>query len=143
MRPPVGCGWKLIRDQRKLTNWTGALSVKNERAALEKETDAASKDRQVAGGELADGEERAATLTAEWQAEKDKLTQASRTKEELDAARLALQKAQREGQFARAELTYGIIPDLERKVEDAVTNEDAHMLNQAVRDQDIALVVSR
>ena len=121
------------------------IQLKIERAALEKETDPASKDRLgTLETTLADLEERAAALTADWQAEKDQLTQASRTKEELDAARLALQKAQREGQFTRAgELTYGIIPDLERKVEEAAANEGAHMLNQAVRDQDIALVVSR
>ena len=89
------------------------MQLKIEQEALKKETDAASKDRlKKLAGELAELQEKSDALTARWKAEKDKLGQAAKLKEELDAARNALAQAQRKGDYAEAgRLTYGTIPD--------------------------------
>ena len=89
------------------------MQLKIEQEALKKETDTASKDRlKKLAGELAELQEKSDALTARWKAEKDKLGQAAKLKEELDAARNALAQAQRKGDYAEAgRLTYDTIPD--------------------------------
>jgi len=83
-------------------------------------------------------------LTAEWQAEKNKLASAQKIKEQLDQARAELEQAQRRGDWGRAgELTYGVIPDLERKLKEAEGAEKSRMLEEAVTPEHIAGVVSR
>ncbi len=121
------------------------IQLKIEREALKKETDKASKDRLAnLEKELAELEEESGRLTAQWQAEKDKLASAQHLKEQLDAARLELERVQREGNLARAgELAYGIIPDLERKLAEADEAAESRMLKEEVTDNDIAAVVSR
>ena len=79
------------------------MQLKIEQEALKKETDAASKERlKKLGSELAELQEKSDALTARWKAEKDKVGQAQKLKEELDAARNALAQAQRKGDFAEA-----------------------------------------
>ncbi|MEQ8968539.1 MAG: ATP-dependent chaperone ClpB [Azospirillaceae bacterium] len=121
------------------------IQLKIEREALKKESDRASAERlERLEDELADLEARSADMTARWQAEKDKLSAAQKIKEQLDHARLELEQVQRGGNWARAgELTYGVIPELQRKLEEAQTAEAQHMLKEEVRDEDIASVVSR
>jgi len=121
------------------------IQLKIEREALKKETDSASQDRLgKLEGELAELEQKSATLTAAWQAEKDKLQSAQKIKEQLDQARLELEQVQRAGNWARAgELTYGVIPELQRRLEEAQAVEETRMLKEEVRDDDIAAVVSR
>lgn len=117
-----------------------------EREALRKETDQASKDRlSKLQGEIANLEEQSQALTARWEAEKQKLGSAQKVKEELDAARNELELAQRKGNLARAgELTYGVIPDLERKIAAIETAEGkGAMVEEAVTPDQIAAVVSR
>jgi ATP-dependent Clp protease ATP-binding subunit ClpB len=85
-----------------------------------------------------------AELTAEWQAEKQKLASSQKLKEQLDQARAELDQAQRRGDWARAdELTYGVIPDLERQLKEAEGAEKSRMLEEAVTPEHIAGVVSR
>mgnify|MGYP003694383713 CR=1 FL=1 len=51
---------------------------------------------------------------------------------------------QRRGDWSRAgELTYGVIPELERKLKEAESAEGGRMLEEAVTDEHIAGVVSR
>lgn len=121
------------------------IQLKIEREALKRETDQASKDRlEKLEGELAELEQKSGTLTAQWQAEKDTLTSAQKLKEELDRAKAELEQAQRSGDWARAgEITYGRIPDLEKRLSNAAEASQNRMLNEAVREQDIAAVVSR
>ncbi len=121
------------------------IQLKIEREALKKEVDTASKERLGAlEAELAELEGKSGALTAEWQAEKDKLAGAHKLKERLDQARVELEQAQRGGDLARAgELAYGVIPDLEKQLSDAEGAETARMLKEKVADQDIANVVSR
>ncbi|MBY0226437.1 MAG: ATP-dependent chaperone ClpB [Hyphomicrobium sp.] len=117
-----------------------------EREALRKETDQASKDRLTKlEGEIANLEEQSQAMTARWEAEKQKLGSAQKVKEELDAARNELELAQRKGNLARAgELTYGVIPDLERKLSAIETNDGkGAMVEEAVTPDQIAAVVSR
>ena len=121
------------------------VQLKIEREALKKEHDPASQDRlQKLEKELQDLEQRSAELTAEWQAEKNKLASAQKIKEQLDQARAELEQAQRRGDWARAgELTYGVIPELERKLKEAEGAEKSRMLEEAVTPEHIAAVVSR
>jgi ATP-dependent Clp protease ATP-binding subunit ClpB len=121
------------------------VQLKIEREALKKEHDPASQDRlQKLVKELEELEQESATLTAEWQAEKSKLADAQKLKEQLDQARAELEQAQRRGDWGRAgELTYGVIPDLERKLKEAEGAEKGRMLEEAVTPEHIAGVVSR
>ena len=122
------------------------IQLKIEREALRKETDDASKDRLTKlEQELTDLEKRSADLTSVWQAQKDQLAGAQKVKEDLDHARQQLEIAQREGNLERAgELAYSVIPDLERRLQsDADGASGQRMLEEEVKDGDIAAVVSR
>jgi ATP-dependent Clp protease ATP-binding subunit ClpB len=121
------------------------IQLKIEREALQKESDAGSRERlERLEGELAELEQEAAELTARWQAEKQKLSSVQKLKEELERARFELEQTQRRGDWARAgELTYGVIPQLERQLAEAETEEGRHMVEEAVTPEHIAQVVSR
>ncbi|HKR20371.1 MAG TPA: AAA family ATPase, partial [Stellaceae bacterium] len=121
------------------------VQLKIERAALKKETDPASKDRlKKLEGELTGLEKQSADLTSRWRAEKEQMAGAQKLKEQIDKARLELEQAQRKGDFTRAgELTYAVIPDLEKKLKAAEAAEGNRMIDEAVTEQHIAAVVSR
>jgi ATP-dependent Clp protease ATP-binding subunit ClpB len=121
------------------------IQLKIEREALKKETDNASRDRLAnLEKDLADLEQQSAELTGRWQAEKDKIQAEARVKEQLDGARLELEQAQRRGDLARAgELSYGLIPTLEKQLADAEAASAGAMLREEVTAEDIASVVSR
>ncbi|KTE37327.1 MULTISPECIES: ATP-dependent chaperone ClpB [unclassified Sphingopyxis] len=121
------------------------IQMKIEEAALSKESDAASKDRLGAlQAELANLEQQSAEITQKWQAEKDKIHAEAKIKEELDAARSALDQAQRAGDLAKAgELSYGTIPGLEKQLEAAQAAAGNAMLREEVTADDIAAVVSK
>src|SRR6266849_1284165 len=79
------------------------IQLKIEREALKKEHDPASQDRlQKLVKELEDLEQESAELTAQWQAEKGKLADAQKLKEQLEEARAELEQAQRRGDWGRA-----------------------------------------
>ncbi len=121
------------------------IQMKIEESALSKESDAASKDRLAAlRADLANLEQQSAGLTQKWQAEKDKIHAEAKIKEELDAARSALDQAQRAGDLAKAgELSYGTIPGLEKQLADAEAAAGNAMLREEVTADDIAAVVSK
>ncbi|MGI9364539.1 MAG: ATP-dependent chaperone ClpB [Rhizobiaceae bacterium] len=122
------------------------IQLKIEREALKKETDKASKDRlEKLEVDLSELEENAQALSAKWMAEKDRLSGTRDLKEQLDQARSELEIAQRDGDLAKAgELSYGVIPDLMKKIADAEGEEqDAAMVEEAVAPSHIAHVVSR
>ncbi|MDC1291543.1 ATP-dependent chaperone ClpB, partial [Planktomarina temperata] len=112
--------------------------------ALKLEDDAASKTRLAAlEKSLADLQERSSELNAQWQAERDKLASAREIKEQLDRARADLDIAKREGNLGKAgELSYGVIPGLEKSLAEAEAAE-GHMVEEAVRPDQIAGVVER
>ena len=121
------------------------IQLKIEQAALEKEGDPASKDRlknleKELGGLEAHSEE----LTLIWQTEKEQISNVQKLKEQLDQARSELEIAQRDGNLNRAgELMYGIIPELERKLQKDEAEESHRMLNEEVTEADIASVIAK
>ena len=121
------------------------IQLKIEESALAKEDDAASKDRLAAlREELANLEQESSELTTRWQNERDKINAEAKIKEQLDAARLELEQAQREGDLAKAgELSYGRIPELEKQLEEAEGQTQNALLREEVTEEDIASVVSR
>jgi ATP-dependent Clp protease ATP-binding subunit ClpB len=123
------------------------VRLKIEQEALKKETDSASKDRlQRLEKELVGLEEKGDALTAKWQAERDKLSDAQKVKSELEQARQELADAQRRGEFQKAgELAYGRIPDLEKRLKALEESEKAGniVLEEAVTASHVAQVVSR
>ena len=121
------------------------MQLQIEEAALKLEDDQASKDRlETLQKDLADLQERSAEMTASWQAERDKLAGARDIKEKLDRARADLDIAKREGNLAKAgELSYGVIPQLEKELEAAESREEGMMVEEAVRPDQIASVVER
>jgi ATP-dependent Clp protease ATP-binding subunit ClpB len=121
------------------------IQLKIEQEALKRESDAASKERLAAlGAELAELEQKSATLTAQWKAEKDQIAGAQKLKVELDQARTEFDQAQRRGDLAKAsELKYARIPELERRIAAAEKAGQKRLLNEEVTDATIAGVVSR
>jgi ATP-dependent Clp protease ATP-binding subunit ClpB len=121
------------------------IQLKIEEMALSKETDTASADRLATlRTELANLEQQSSELTTRWQNERDKIAAEGKLKEQLDAARLELEQAQRQGDLAKAgELSYGTIPALERQLAEAQAQAGNAMLREEVTEDDIAGVVSR
>ena len=123
------------------------VRLKIEQEALKKETDSASKDRlKRLEKELAELEEKGNALTASWQAERSKLSDAQKIKSDLEQARQELADAQRRGEYQRAgELAYGRVPELEKKLKAIEESERAGgaVLEEAVTASHVAQVVSR
>jgi len=124
------------------------MQLKIEREALKLEKDTASQDRlSKLEKELTGLEEESDSLTAAWQAEKEKLGTAADLKGQLDEARNELAIAQRKGEFQKAgELAYGRIPDLEKKLAEAEERGDTpagSMVEETVTPDHVAHIVSR
>ena len=121
------------------------LQMEIEREALKKEDDKASKDRlEKLERELSDLQQKSAEMTAQWQAERDRLESGRDVKEQLDRAKAELEQAKREGNLQRAgELSYGVIPELQKKMEAAEGAEEAQLVEEKVGPAQIAEVVER
>ncbi|RZQ65187.1 ATP-dependent chaperone ClpB [Amycolatopsis suaedae] len=120
-----------------------------EEMALDKEDDAASRERLVAlRAELAEKREELSALTARWQNEKGSIEKVRELKEQLEQLRGEADRAERDADLGRAaELRYGRIPALEKELEAATAaSEDAVkadvMLKEEVGADDVADVVS-
>ncbi|KUI02736.1 ATP-dependent chaperone ClpB [Mycolicibacterium acapulense] len=118
-----------------------------EEMALSKEEDAASKERlEKLRGELADKKEELAQLTSRWQNEKNAIDIVRELKEQLESLRGEADRAERDGNLERAaELRYGRIPEVEKKLDAALPHAEARedvMLKEEVGPDDIADVVS-
>ena len=132
---------ELDRRERRL------IQLKIQREALRKEKDDASKQR------LADLEAEIATLEREyndleevWKAEKATVQGATRIKEQIEAARLELEAAQRRQDFAKmSEIQYGRLPELEKQLKAAQEAETTGftLLQDKVTAEEIAEVVAR
>jgi ATP-dependent Clp protease ATP-binding subunit ClpB len=132
------------------------MQLKIELESLRKEKDDAAKARREAiESELAELEERSAEMKQQWEAEKQAIAGISETREKLDAARVEMERAEREADLQRAaELRYGEIPELERKVAEYESEERERaggvdgaaapqFLKEEVDADDIAEVVAR
>jgi ATP-dependent Clp protease ATP-binding subunit ClpB len=123
------------------------IQLKIEREALKKEEDEASK-RRLATLErtLSSLEKEDADLQEVWKAEKASLQGATQVKEDLERARLEFEQARRAGDLARmAELQYGRIPELEKRLGSAQRDEQStpQLVRNSVTDEEIAEVVSK
>ncbi|CAH1055474.1 ATP-dependent chaperone ClpB [Paenibacillus pseudetheri] len=125
------------------------MQMEIEEAALKKETDDASKRRlEILQRELADLKEKQLGMTARWEKEKSAIQGIRDLKKRLEQARKELVDAQEEYDLNKsAELSYGIIPDLERQLkaaeEAAQQDQDTRLLREAVTEEEIADIVSR
>ena len=121
-----------------------------ERAALDLETDDASKQRLDAlKREIAELEEQRNGMAAQWEAEKAAIGEIRTLKESLEDARTEAERAERDGDLQRAaELRYGRIPELEREIDARTERLDAlhgetSLLKEEVDAEDVAEVVAR
>jgi ATP-dependent Clp protease ATP-binding subunit ClpB len=121
-----------------------------ERMALEKESDPASAERLARlDEEMANLREQSVAMTAHWQSEKEAIAAIQSLKGELEQLRGEAERLTRDGDLAQAsEISYGRIPDLERRVEEATDVLDAlqkeqRFLKEEVDAEDVAEVVSR
>ena len=125
------------------------IQLKIEREAVSKDDDEGARQRLAdLDAEIGEREGQHAELSETWKAEKARTQEAAGLKEQLEQARLALEKAGRGQDLQRmSELQYGLIPELERKLGDSQEsgNEDAAdaMLSSRVGEADIAAVVAR
>ncbi len=121
------------------------LQMQIEAEALKKEDDKASQARlEKLEKEMAELREKAGAMTAQWQSERDRLEGGRVLKEQLDRARAELEIAKREGDLGKAgELSYGVIPQLEKQLAQAEETSEALMVEEAVRPEQIAEVVER
>src|SRR4051794_33104356 len=126
------------------------MQLEIERRALQKEKDrAAIERREELERELAELRERSSAMKAQWQQEKQMLGGVGKIKQEIDQARIEADQATRRGDLTKAaEITYGRIPELERRMRDAEktlasTDGRPKFLKEEVGADDIAEVVAR
>ncbi|MGH7940180.1 MAG: ATP-dependent chaperone ClpB [Limisphaerales bacterium] len=124
------------------------LQLEIERTSLAKEKDPASKERlKRLDGDIANLKDRSKALTAQWQNEKAAVNAVSVVQSQLEQARIELEQAQRKGDLTQsAEIQYGKIPELEKKLA-TIEKQSAQqtrnsLLRQEVTDEDIARVVA-
>ena len=125
------------------------MRLEIEEAALKKEKDQASKQRlKELRKELAEFKSRSDEMVSRWKSEKDVLEQNSKVRDELNEARIAYDQSERASDHNRAaELKYGKIPELEKRLEEAQQrlheNEASSMLREEVTPEEIASAVAR
>jgi ATP-dependent Clp protease ATP-binding subunit ClpB len=125
------------------------LQLEIEREALRKETDAASRDRLAKlEKELADLQEKARELRAQWEAEKAAIEKPRELRKRIEETKLGIEKAMRVGDLSRAaELQYGTLVALERELTELETHAQSaggrRLIKEEVDEEDIAEVVSR
>ncbi|MFP3120785.1 ATP-dependent chaperone ClpB [Rickettsia sp. R2] len=121
------------------------VQIKIELAALKKENDEHSKKKiEHLTTALEKLESKSYDMGAKWQAEKSKLQQTQKLKEELDRSRNELERAERDANLAKAsELKYGIIPEIMKKIQEAESMDNKGLLKEIVSESDVASIISR
>ncbi|MBI2535495.1 MAG: ATP-dependent chaperone ClpB, partial [Gemmatimonadetes bacterium] len=126
------------------------IQLQIEQQALSKETDRASRERlQALERELAELQEQSQGMKAQWQAEKEAIGRLREKKAQLEEARVAAEKATREGDLQKAaEIRYGRVPELEREIEAEKKRLEqlqakAKYLKEEVDAEDVAEIVSQ
>ena len=123
------------------------IQLKIEREALNKESDDASRKRlKDLESQLGKLEKEFADLEEVWKAEKAAMQGATQIKEELERAKLELETAHRANDLTRmSELQYGRIPELEKRLAEAVQAEgkEKTLLRNNVTDEEVAEIVSK
>ncbi|GAB4286766.1 MAG: ATP-dependent chaperone ClpB [Coriobacteriia bacterium] len=120
-----------------------------EEQALQKETDDASRQRlESLRAEMAEINEQLSGLKARWEQEKEVINAVQRLKAEIDEAKVAAERAEREGDLQRAaEIRYGRMPGLESELASAEARltelqSGAAMLKEEVTEEEVAEVVA-
>ncbi|MHA6693575.1 ATP-dependent Clp protease ATP-binding subunit [Homoserinimonas sp. A520] len=120
--------------------------LKIEELALKKEKDAASRARlEKLRSDMAERQEKLDELEKRWKSEKGALQDVGELKTRLNEARIALDRAMREGEYQDASrLNYEVIPEIEKSLDQAEHPEvqGERMVNDQVTDGDIASVVA-
>jgi ATP-dependent Clp protease ATP-binding subunit ClpB len=127
------------------------VSLEIERQALAKESDEASKTRRAeVEREIANLREQVSTMRARWQRERELIGELRRDKENIDRVKTEAELVQRRGDLNRAaELTYGELPKLEKRIAEVnrkLEAEQAHggaFLREEVTEEDVAAIVSK
>ncbi len=123
------------------------IQLKIEREALKKETDEASRKRLATLQDTLSGlEKEYADLEEVWKSEKAALQGAAQVRADLDRVRGELEAARRAGDLQRmAELQYGRIPELEKRLQQALDaeNKAPQLVRNRVTEEEIAEVVSK
>lgn len=129
------------------------MTIQIELESLRKETDIASKERkEKLEQSLTLKQDKAGELTEKWEKERAEIEAIKKAKENLEQARMELDQAQREGNFAKAsELRYATIPEYEQKLRPQEKNEEGapasdsadNLIHDSVTADDIAGVVAR
>jgi ATP-dependent Clp protease ATP-binding subunit ClpB len=126
------------------------MQLQIEAQALKKERDPASKARlEDVKRQIAELEEGASGMKAQWQREREIIEQIRKAQPESERLRHEAELAQRRGDLGRAaEITYGAVPEVEKKIEDlrktlAKVQEKTSYLREEVTDQDIAAIISK
>ena len=126
------------------------MQLEIERTALQKEKDKTAVERRKAiEKELAGLKEKSGGMKAQWQREKETLGAVGKIKQDLEAARLAAEQATRAGDLAKAaEISYGRVPELARRMEEAEKQLASHdgravYLKEEVSAEDIAEIVAK
>ena len=119
------------------------IQLKIERKVLKKEKDQSSYDRlDRVEGELKELQLISEKETKNWKLSKKLIEDEQQRKVDLENARNELDLVKREGDWERAgEISYQVIPNLERKITENQTN--AGQINTIVSEQDVATVVSK
>lgn len=124
------------------------MQLEIEEAALKKEDDRLSKERlEVLQQELAELREGFKGQKAQWDNEKNSVERLQKIREEIEQTNRDIQKAQRSYDLERAaELQYGKLPELTRKLEEEeekVRNKDLSLVHESVTDEEIRKIISR
>lgn len=120
------------------------LQLQIEITALKKEEDEGSKKRlEDLEKELADLDEKYNEDYLKWQEQKNAINSVKEIKEEMDAVKVEIEKAERAYDFEKlSELKYGKLNELENKLKEAEKNQNSGSLKEEVTDEDVADVVS-
>lgn len=124
------------------------MQLEIEKQALGKETDNASKARMDhLEKELSQLKEESATMRAQWENEKKAITEAKSTKQQIEEVKLQIEEAERNYDLEKlAQLKYGTLPELEKKLEGEKEQADEakenRLLKEEVGEEEIAEVVA-
>src|ERR687896_260662 len=126
------------------------VQLEIERQALLKEKDKAAVERREGlEREIASLREKSSAMKAQWQAEKGALQEIQQLKAEIETVRAEIDQVTRRGDLQKAaELRYGRLPELERRVAEDErrlheVQATAQYLKEAVDSEDIAEIVSK
>ncbi|MBP3816360.1 MAG: ATP-dependent chaperone ClpB [Firmicutes bacterium] len=125
------------------------MQLEIERQALGKEQDKASKSRlEILERELSELKEESSSMRAQWESEKQAITESKSTKQEIEDVRHQMEEAERNYDLETlAKLKYGTLPELEKKLEEekkiVEADKEGRLLKEEVGEEEIAQVVSQ